>query len=324
MLRWIGVALVSLCCLVLPARAWAQGGPSTVPTEAQPFTLGIGLDRAFGDTRYTMNALTPNPRNPEELVPIASELVFPLDATLLGFKATWDPRSGGQRGWSLDGTFQTNVNDPSSRMTDSDFFGDKQIYYAESDADLAWIQVAMTVRNRLSPTWDLFLHLDYQRIEQHLVNFEGWEGSLFSDFRGPVSGTGPVLDYRVTYVSPQVGGAAAFALARRLRLGLEGSGGVVFASDLDDHLLRNRIAEGSGTGVGLRSRLTLDLLPGSFPIAWLSLRLQGELRFYHAEGTVDQWFYDDTGQPTGERTEDLAYEMESLQGLLGLSIMASF
>lgn len=316
--------MVSLCCLTLPAHVRGQGDAVPEPPEARSFALGIGLGRAFGDTRYTMSALTPDPRNPAELVPIASELVFPLDATLLGVKATWDPRAGGLRRWSFEGSFQTNVSDPSSRMTDSDFFDGRQIYFAESDAGLDWIQVAMTVHNRLSPTWSLLLHLDYQRIEQNLVNFEGWEGSLFSDFRVPVSGTGPVLDYRVTYVSPQVGGAAAFALARRLRLGLEGSGGAVFASDHDDHLLRNRIAEGNGTGFGLRSHVILDLLPGSLPVSWLSLQLHGELRFYHAEGTVDQWFYDDSGQPTGERIEDLSYEMESLQGLLGLSITASF
>ena len=149
-------------------------------------------------------------------------------------------------------------------------------------------------------------------------------GSLFSDEQYPVSGIAPVIDYEVTYVSGQLGAAATYLVGGHSRLGARATVGVAYASDTDDHLLRGRIAEGEGWGVGLNSRLEFDLLPGFTPLGWLSASLAGELRFFHAEGQVDQRWYRDEDLPEGTVIPDLPYQLESLQLQIGASIGASF
>ena len=157
-----------------------------------------------------------------------------------------------------------------------------------------------------------------------MVGFEGWRGSLFSDQRFPVSGSAPVIDYEVEYLSPQLGAAGDYRFTDSYRLAFQVSAGVVYASDTDDHLLRGRISEGNGWGLGLNSSVALDLLPGFVPWGWLSASLTGELRFFHAEGNVDQRWYRDEDLPAGTEILDIPYQLESLQAQIGVSVGISF
>ncbi|UCH84477.1 MAG: omptin family outer membrane protease, partial [Candidatus Latescibacterota bacterium] len=274
---------------------------SAEPVEGSRSTNELGLrftatvSSLFGETAYELNAKSEDPANPGTLVDIRSRLEFPLDVTLLGVAAGWEPGQASARRWSVAAGVHTNVSDPSDKMTDEDWVGSKQLGYTESNADLELIFVTADVgyRFRKGDRSDLSLlfHFDYQRIEQHLVGFEGWRGSLFSDQRFPVSGTAPVIDYEVSYVSPQVGAAGTYLVGAHARLGAQASIGAVYASDTDDHLLRGRISEGEGWGVALNTRVVVDLLPGFLPLNGLTMGLVGELRFFHAEGEVDQRWY---------------------------------
>jgi hypothetical protein len=282
----------------------------------------------FGDTKYELNAQAENPAEPGTLVDIRSELTFPLDVTLLGVTVSWERGMVASRRWALAAGVHTNITDPSSKMTDEDWIGGRQISYTESNAELDMLLVTADVYYRLRQgqrtALSLLLHFDYQRIEQHLVGFEGWRGSLFSDQRYPVSGSAPVIDYRVEYLSPQFGALGDYRFANFSRLAFQASAGVVFASDTDDHLLRGRISEGNGWGFGLNSRVALDLLPGFVPLGWLSASLIGELRFFHAEGDVDQRWYRDEDLPAGTEILDIPYQLESLQAQIGVSVGISF
>jgi hypothetical protein len=213
-------------------------------------------------------------------------------------------------------------------MTDRDWVGAKQFSYTESDGDLGVILATADVGYRLREgersTVSLLLHCDYQRIEQHLVGFEGWRGSLFSDEQYPVSGTAPVINYEVTYLSGQLGAGATYLVGRHTRLGARATVGVAYASDTDDHLLRGRITEGEGWGVGVNSVLEVDLLPGFAPVSWLSASLAGDLRFFHTEGEADQRWYRDEDMPAGTVIPDLPHDLESLQLEIRASVGASF
>jgi hypothetical protein len=220
--------------------------------------------------------------------------------------------------------FRKSVTDASNTMTDSDFFGDRQVFFAESvpemDLILASADVAYRLKEGEGSIIKLLFHVEYERVNQYVVGFEGWQGSLFSDFRTEISETRPALDYEITYVSPQVGGAVASRLGRNFQIGFQGSLGLLFASDRDNHLLRERIAEGDGFGVGLHSRAELGLDLGLLGLRRISLTLKGDLRYYYAEGRVDQRWYDGTNR----EILGLPYQMDSLQTTVGLAAVMTF
>jgi hypothetical protein len=313
------IAILTL--LVFPSGIQAQ-------TESPSLRFGATVSRLFGDTKYEMNAKTDDPTDPGTLVGIRSRLEFPLDVTLLGVTVSWEPGMATSRRWSAAAGVHMNVTDPSNKMTDEDWVGSKKLSYTESDAEVDAILVTADVGYRLREgeriAISALFHFDFQRIEQHIVGFEGWRGSLFSDQRFPASGTAAVIDYDVTYMSPQLGVAAMYLATGHSRLEAQTTVGVVYATDTDDHLLRGRIAEGEGWGVGLNSRVAFDLLPGFIPLSWLSAGLVGELRFFRAEGEVDQRWYRTEDLPEGSVIPNLSYELESVQTQISVSIGASF
>ena len=317
----IKLALATL----LFSAATALPVPASAATSIH---LGVGLSRSFGDTRYEMNAQAENPAEPETLVDIRSELVFPLDVTLLAMEFGWTPGGVAARGWAATVEVGTSVTDPTDPMTDSDWVGSKHLAYTESPAQMDLIQAAAKVRYRFggdgATDFALLFRFDYQHIDQHLVGFEGWKASLFSDRIFDVSGTAPVIDYEVTYLGPQLGAEAAWGLGTNSRLKLEGTAGVTFASDKDDHLLRGRLSEGDGIGFGGHARLAFDLLPGFVAWRWLTVSLLGDLRFNHAEGDVTQTWYRNEDLPAGTVIDNIPYEMESLQYEVGFRVGCAF
>lgn len=303
-------------------------GLTTPASAGTSFNIGFGLSRSFGDTRYEMNAQAENPADPGTLVDIRSELIFPLDVILLGLELGWTPVGTEGRGWAATVEVGTGVTDPTNPMTDSDWVGSKHLAYTESPAQMDLIQAAATVRYRLGghgrTDYALLFRFDYQHIKQHLVGYEGWKSSIFSDVIYEISGTAPVIDYQVTYLGPKLGAEAAWDLGTNSRLKLEGTAGVTFASDKDDHLLRGRLSEGDGIGFGGQARLAFDLLPGFVGWRWLTVSLSGDLRFNHAEGEVTQTWYRNEDLPAGTVIKDIPYEMESLQYEVGLRIGMAF
>jgi hypothetical protein len=287
------------------------------------------VTRLSGDTHFDMTARSENPAEPGEIVDIRSRLEFPLDTTLLGIEAGWRPDEAEPSPWSFAASLRTSVSDPTGRMKDEDWVGPKKLAHTESDGDLTMIlaaaDVAYLFRESERTDFALLLRLDYQRIEQHLVGFEGWQGSLFSDQHYPVHGSAPVVNYKVNYFSTQAGATAGYLAGSHLRVSASALVGPAYASDTDDHLLRGRLSEGSGWGVGASSSLGVELTPGFFPIDWLRANLEGELRFYHVEGQLDErWYREGEDMPVGTVIPDLPHEIESLQLGVSLGLAASF
>jgi hypothetical protein len=323
------IACIAVSACFLPAIA-SPDGLATAKTarEATTWTITPSFSRLAGDTRYELNANSPDPRDTDQLVPIRSELVFPLDTTLLGLAVNWSPGQPDTRRWTLAAEFRTNVSDPSDPMTDGDWVDNIQVGYTESPAELDLIHGALEIAYGLRPgprsSWSLLARLDYQRIEQHLVGYQGWRRSLFSDTIFPTAGTAPVIDYRVTYLTPQLGGRFIFGGNGHLQAGLQATAGLALASDEDDHLLRGRLSEGEGVGFAAQGRLTVDLLPGFVSWRWLTVGLVGDVRFQHAEGEVTQTWYRNEDQPEGTVIADIPYTIESLQYEVGLRIGVAF
>jgi hypothetical protein len=313
----LGAVLVLLLA-ALPRPA--SPAERTMPvTRGGPLSLAITVSQSFGDTRYRLEARAPDPRDAESLVDIESELTFPLEAPLLGLNARWHP--GGAPGrWTLTAAVHADLKDPSDAMTDSDWIGGRKIAYSESHGDLDLLLGEAEARYRLQrgerSSLSLLLHLDGQRAKYHLVGFEGWQASLFSEQRYPVSGKAPVIDYDVTYVSVQVGARHVYELTGVLNAASQVSGGILFASDTDDHLLRGRRSEGDGIGVALLGREAVNLVPRT---RW-SFGLDGEVRYLYARGDVTQTWYRDKDLPAGTVIADIPYTYKSLQFRVGFSL----
>ena len=278
--------------------------------------------RNFGNSRYEMKALAPDPRDPQTLVSIRSELEFPVDVTVTGARIVWQPGAGALERWKFVAELFTNLADPGNRMTDRDFVAGREVIHAESDTQLDLWQAAFDMEYLLHAgdrtSVSLLVAVQYLKIDVYAVGYEGWQKSLFSENTFDISGTEPVLDYRVTYVSPQAGAALEQRVANNIGLGLLGSAGVVFAKDSDNHIIRERTSEGYGFGLGLTAQGSLELRPGILPLKNLSARLYGGLRYYYATGTSDQTFSD------GRQYLDLAYAFKNLQPQIGASLGLAF
>ncbi len=313
-----------------PSSAADQpSSPAGTPgLEASAWRIAASAVRLSGHTTYELRALSPDPRDPDQLVPIRSELEFPLDATLLGLTARWTPGRAGTSRWSLAAEFAAAVDDPSDPMTDGDWIDERQIGYSESPARLDLLQGALELayapRPGPQPALQLLLRLDYQHVEQSLVGYEGWRRSLFSDEVLPFAGTAAVVDYRVDWLSPRLGGRVARDLGAHARASLEGMAGMSLAWDEDDHLLRGRRSEGDGVGFAASGHLAIDLQPGFAPWRWLTVGLVGGLSYLHAEGDVTQTWYRDEDLPAGTVIADIPYTLESLQYEVGLRLGAAF
>ena len=88
--------------VIVSGQAWGRPAASD-PSQPARSTLVVDalVARSFGETSYEMNALTPDPRDPTELVPITSKLEFPLYGWLLGLALAWHPEGGWLDRWSV-------------------------------------------------------------------------------------------------------------------------------------------------------------------------------------------------------------------------------
>ncbi len=303
--------------------------PASAQSETQ-FTGSGVMARGFGNTTYILDALVPIENSPGEYENIRSELEFPLDATLAGVTLELDFQSAKGKKWGVEIGLITNVGNPSSPMTDRDWQRipggfDGQISYIESDADLQLIfltaegyyQIFQFNRTAIS----LLTYFSYQKISQDMTGFEGWRINYATLQQQPISSNDPIIEYEVTYISPQLGLKAAIELSGSIAFEFKASWGLVFASDVDDHLLRGKLSEADAVGLGFNSQAKLSLLPGFALWRHLSLDIVGQFSYYTAEGDQTQRWYQDEGSiAAGTEIKDIPHEFESFQYTISLQI----
>lgn len=317
---------VSYAVLLLAVSASTGFAQVVSPNAGAGTRTGVQVHaiagRDFGSSRYEMNALAPDPRDPQTLVDIRSRLEFPLDAVVAGARIVWQPGIRALRRWQFGTELLANLGDPGNRMTDRDFVADREVVHTESYAQLDLWQAVLDAEYLLlsgdRTSVSLLFVVDYLRIDQYIVGYEGWQRSLFSDNTFDISGSDPVLDYEVIYFSLRTGAENTHRLGEHLELGIAGSGGILFAHDKDNHLKRNRTAEGQGTGVALNALLQLRFMPGTLFGVRISGRAGAQIAYLYAEGHTDQQF------ANGKTYDNLPYLLESLQQRVFVSLGASF
>ena len=328
------ICLLSFVFLIAVSAAVSAQEPidmNVPPDQAESANPSIfrvipSINQLFGDTTYEIKALAEIPTDPGKLSEIRSELEFPLTTTMVGLTLDWE---AGRGLWGLQASAAVNLGDPADPMIDRDWMGGVPVSYTESDAEMSMVLAHIEARYGIlgKPQTKLWLlaRFEYQKISQGITGFAGWQDLGMDGSRVEVSGTDPVIDYKITYLTPQLGLGASFILGKTRPWNVNFAAGMVFSSDRDDHLLRGRISEGDGTGLSLNANTDLRLLTTEALGGSLFLDLMGWLRYYYATGRQTQTWYAGEGNiPAGTVESGIAYEVDSLQYSIGIRFGLEF
>jgi len=330
------ISLLGMVLIVIVSHASAQNEGQLVPQDKLQFSLAPSVGVHLGYTKYVMDL-----KYQEEnfvIARIKSELKFPLDMLLIGGQLDLSYFSGGERDWALSAAVHTNVNDPWSEMIDDDWDGTtqtrlEQFSHTESNAELSAIMVDLTATRYFhhgrNTDLGLVLGLIYQRLDYDIIGYKGWKNDSLG-VRQYVSSTADALDYVVTYTMPTFGAELIYGTQSRSKGRFVVSAGPVFASDYDNHLLRNKDATADGTGYGITSEFT-----GRFPLSTetggqqVYLGLDAALAYMHVEGEQTQTWYgnDDATEDfddTGLVLTKIPHDFTSLQYRAGLKLIMTF
>lgn len=299
----------------------ASNGEET-DSDAESGTWGAYPTVSYqgGYSTYDIKALAETPANPGELSEIASELEFPLDCLLLGGDLGW--RSGSGRYW-IRGGVSFNLTDPGGSMVDRDWMAGTMVSYSESDVEMDLLSAYFETRYGLKKTkpaeWWLLGRMEYWESRYDVIGYSGWQDLNMDGNRTGYSGTGLVLQYEITYFTPQVGLGKRWTLGNRSYLDLTALGGILFTSDRDDHILRGRVSEADALGFSLGLQAEARLLTLGTGGTRLVADLLGGLSYYNATGDQTQTWYEDEGSnPAGTVVSGISYGVESLQYMIGL------
>jgi outer membrane protease len=278
-----------------------------------------------GNTTYYIHFLTEG----EEgfILKGESKLEFPLDISMAGVNLTlrlskkklpWD------RPLTLNIDFLRNISQPEGVMKDSDWFGlpdgsyRRKFSFTESTAKLQASEFNFDLRQQVFEDNSFVIHgvvgFRYYKYIYDILGVKGWqlneEGKpfYFDEYQGE-----KVLFYRVSYKIPYLG---MVVQPKTSGFFLEGSGffsPFTAGEDFDDHLLRNKKAEGNTTGysllAGAKCHLTLSHQPVIFlevGVSWRVISTKGK--------QTQEWYGDDPcvpGDETGRVYSGIPIEITS-------------
>lgn len=332
-------ALAASVLLAAPATSAQDNGDSLAPRQR---TVHISIDPsaslAFGHTTYRMDIEVP--AAPGELSRLISELEFPLDQIMGGLAVHVQSFVDDIPDWEFVASAYTSINDPGGTMYDSDWMTvvggfDGKFSYTESEAEGSSTIIDGEFSKRIFGSDRTSVGglggFRYQKISQNVDNFTGWQlDTLGNRYDFSVSNT-PALTYEVTYKMPRVGLYALFASGNSLHIRTDVSWSPVFASDDDDHILRNKQGLGDGTGNGILARLNATYAmarhrSGARPF----IGFRAELLTLKVDGSQTQRWYDDEvvgGEvivPAGTSFSDIPHEFTSTQYQFGLRFGFAF
>ena len=296
--------------------------------------VDVGFDfetqKMFGHTKFNIKFSDYEPLFGAD-VKGESELEFPLDMFLIGASMRLKGKLKSGEPWRVKLGVFTNLNHPSNDMKDTDWITlpvynifHKKFSYTESDAELKTLLVYVEGRFGLVREPKFILELlggyEYQDFSFEIFGVRGWQGwewdyEVHFDTLHGVN----VLDYDVTYHVPYGGMAACFQISPRFNL--EAKGAIaprVSANDHDDHLLRNKTADGDCSGWALKAETDLRwiVFETSSKSNW-SLGLGFGFMKISTSGKQEQnWYGDDPvseEDDTGSRVTGIKQKINSNQ-----------
>jgi len=321
--------------LVLSVAPVAHADTTGSSINLSATALGTKLS---GHTLYHLNAsgYFPGVGN----VRVDSELEFPLEFYLAGVGLELAGRLPSGLPWSVGGSIHTSLSDPSGYVKDSDWltatlYGfTEQFSYTDSDAKgsafLLDLAAKMGVYHHPKASVSGMAGLKYQKFDYDVLGVKGWQlDSLGNKFYFEAYKDELVGTYEVSYKMPYFGLTFWSLLGSKLELDAKGAFAPrVFATDLDDHVLRNKTGEGdcSGTGYWFGGSLSWPII-SSDNVPVLVIGSGVEYSKISTDGDQTQTWYGDDPITSDEDEKGMVisginYEMESEQ--LAITLLVSW
>lgn len=332
----IRLALLVSTCLAVASPSFAQDPDRA--SEGSPrihFTLQPSVGTNIGYTKYVMDIFGNLDSTTQGQ--LKSALKFPLNTVMAGARFGISPSTMSHAQWSVEGGVFTNVNSPSNLMTDGDWetipgVFSSQFSYTESDAKLTSVLISLegyrSIWQKKSLSLDVMGGLRYQNINEDINGFSGWQLDTFGVSHN-ISGDGLVLTYKVTYKMPMIGLRGQMAASPNLLFSLTTAYSPFYVSDIDNHLLRNKIATAHGWGNGVLGILNARLGLGSRTARQMPfVDLAGEFTWMSASIPQTQFWYGDDpatpGDDTGLQLTNIPHRIISTQLHLSARVGMAF
>jgi outer membrane protease len=293
---------------------------------------GVAMSE-FGNSTYELRA---SYYEDDVLKSIKSKLEFPLDVFIVGaeFRALhW--RNDRPR-WEVMAGLYASVSDPSSVMKDSDWIKDESTPYRKFSYTESDVKMSSTIMRAEASYWLLrWGHFNfavtagyrYQHIKQDLIGYEGWQLRDNGDSVS-ISGTERGIFYTISYNLPSAGVRALYTTDGNFRMDLRAAYVQAFASDHDDHLLRNKVGVADVVGAGVNGYVSARRYLTKSGKRKPYVELSADLLYLDATGDQTQtWYGDDPASPeddTGSVASGIPHDVTGLQLKLALRFGLSF
>jgi hypothetical protein len=309
--------------------------------EGVNFSIAPKLDFGFGHTTYTMDNVHATDSTGAVVATIKSELKFPLDAIYAGVRAEMFFETLGRKTWFVDAAYSANINNPRGVMTDGDWITpiggtDFQWSHTESDVDYKFNKFSVHVGYRFY-SWEkattfAVIGYKYQRIVQNDINIKGWQYDLRYDPppKYIIDTVVHALYYKATYHEPSLGILYDIQFNRQTYLDLSLGYMHVFASDVDDHILRNKLSDASGAGPGFYSSMEFNWAFGpSNAKTKPFINVGGDFSVLHVStGQTQRWYGDDPitegEDDTGHVEKNIPHKFTSMLLFVGIRAGLAF
>ena len=319
--------LFFLC--IIPSGLAAQNHGVANGTASQ-FTIEPYARVLLGSTEYILQA--PG---------VQSQLEFPLNSLVLGVSGEYAILSRGQEEWRFRISAGTALSGPWGVLKDHDWYLVEGVppikfSYTESDAEMFLFEAQAGVEKRLFSARDagFFGSLEYafQYITQDALGYSGWQ--YVQDPNPPVDdeyvyAIGVMnsdllaLEYTIAYHRLAAGGVLRWHPYPSFEVELALLPQLMYVTDRDDHVLRNKLSTAAGFGGGGEGRLSMTYRWPGTPDYQSYVSVSGGLLYLRAlTEQTQEWYGDDpgtSGDDTGQKYTGITHIIETLQGSFGLS-----
>jgi hypothetical protein len=295
-----------LLCVLVAAVLCAAAVPRA--SGQARFSADVGLGEGFGVAAYDLQVASGGDL-------LKSRLEFPLDGLEASLRLMLSLPQRSRDLWRFEAGVSAGITDPGGLMRDYDWikpvgYPPVPFSYTESNVRAtavgAYVQASRTlsVAGPLEPY--VVFGYAYQYLYQSVRGYTGWQ-YLFDTSGNPydvqtISSTAEALRYTLNAHTLPLGLGLRFELGPRWQLALEAAFLGVYASDVDDHLLRYKISTAAGLGYGGAGRLeALWLLSErkAGPVPYLALNVEG-LAWRVPTTQTQRWYDDEPSTPLDE------------------------
>ncbi len=318
-------ALLTLAIILLTSSLSAE-------SRTEYSSNGVAM-REFGNSTYELRAAY---YKDDVLKSIKSKLEFPLDVFIVGAEFRAMHWRNDRPKWEVMTGMYAGVSDPSSVMKDSDWIKDENTPYRKFSYTESDVKMSSTIMRVEASYWLLrwgyfnfavTAGYRYQHIKQDLIGYEGWQIRDNGDSVS-ISGTERGIFYTISYNLPSAGFRALYTTTGDFRLDIRAAYVQVFASDYDDHVLRNKVGVADVVGAGVNGYLSARRYLSKSGRTRPYVELSADFLYLDATGDQTQtWYGNDPASPeddTGSVASGIPHDVTGVQLKLALRIGLSF